>query len=218
MDRKLLYDAVIKLEELGPGGGDWTSNQGVSQLNALMQAAGALHPTRPDIQALEEYKIGTLVSPEDFRDTLLRLRTALDLRLVDSVAETLAQVELPADAPEGLSQDVLELEEALSAGLSKSAVLLAGSIAEALLVSRHPDASGTPPTFQQLVAQGREERLFSRETLRHLEALADYRDFIHPKADTRNRTPLDEARLEGAVTALRLLSSELREPDVRFSG
>ena len=128
----------------------------------------------------------------------------------------LAGLGLPSDAPEDLLLDLRELEEAVNLGLAKTVLLLSGSIAEALLLSRHRDESTTGPGFQQMVEQAKNERLFGRDTIRQLENLADYRDVIHPRAEQRNQTFRDEGKIDNAITALKLLLHELEDTDVRY--
>jgi hypothetical protein len=100
--------------------------------------------------------------------------------------------------------------------LRKTALLLAGSIAEALLLLRHPDSSEKGPGLAQLVTQARNQRLFGRDTLRQLETLNDYRDLIHTRAGPRNRIVVNDARVEHAAMVLKLLCAELEDTDVRF--
>jgi hypothetical protein len=96
-------------------------------------------------------------------------------------------------------------------------LLIAGSIAEALLISRHPDNSNRGPGLSRLVQQARDQRLFGKDTLRNLETLVDYRDLIHPRAERRNQTFRNQARVDAAVTAIKLLCSELEDTTVRFT-
>lgn len=163
------------------------------------------HPPRLDITYVEV-----------FEDAVLRLKSAIDLRPLNSAGETLALLVLPPDAPPDVASDIKELEGAISLELTKTALLLAGSIAEALLIVRHPDTSNRGPGLNQLVKQARAQRLFGRDTLRSLETLVDYRDLIHPRAGARNKTTRNQARVDTAVTALKLLCHELEDPSVRF--
>ena len=102
-----------------------------------------------------------------------------------------------------LAPDLEEFKEAVGYGLQKTSLLLAGSLAEALLLLRHPDDSEKGPGLRNLIAQATKERLFGRDTLRLLETLNDYRDIIHSRAAKRNKIVLNEARIEHAVLALR---------------
>lgn len=102
-------------------------------------------------------------------------------------------------------------------GLKKTALLLSGSIAEAMLLARHPDNSERGPGLAALVGLAKEQRLFGRDTLRHLESLNDYRDLIHTRAGPRNRIEATDARVQHAVQALKLLCSELEDIEVRYA-
>ena len=93
----------------------------------------------------------------------------------------------------------------------------AGSLAEALLLTRHSDSSERGPGLAQLVGQATRERLFGRDTLRQLETLNDYRDLIHTRAGPRNKIQANEVRMEHAVQAVKLLCAELQDLSVRFA-
>ena len=58
--------------------------------------------------------------------------------------------------------------------------------------------------------------MFGRDTLRQLENLVDYRDVIHPRAERRNQIFRDEAIIDTALTAVKLLLHELEDKDVRY--
>lgn len=138
MDRALLRDLVHQLETLSrpfPGQSD-TPLQAISQFNALLKVAKFLYPNRADIQALKDYERVSYVRGDEFADAVRRLRSSLDLRPLGSASEVLAQIRLPPDAPADIALDMRELEGAINLGLTKTALLLAGSIAEALLLSR----------------------------------------------------------------------------------
>lgn len=170
-----------------------------------------------DIQALQPLGVLTELDTALYRDSVDRLKSAVNLRPVGAAGDIFAQVQLPEDANPDLAQDMRELEGAVAAGLSKAALLLAGSLTEALLLSRHPDHSDRGPGLAKLVDQARSERLFGRDTLRSLDTLTEYRDLIHPRAEARNQTPPNEARVEAALAALKLLCSELLDPDAKYA-
>ncbi len=222
MDRATLREAVGLLETQSSAltGQPYAPNQAVRQFDALLEEAKSLYQERIDIQALQVFggaSGGTaLIIGEVLVDSVRRLRSALDLRPVGSAADMLAGLQMPSDASEDLLLDLRELEEAVNLGLAKTALLLSGSITEALLLSRHPDDSPRGPGLSQLVEQAKTERLFGRDTLRQLENLVDYREVIHPRPERRNQTFRDEARIDNALTALKLLLHELEDPDVRF--
>ena len=220
MDRIALRDAVYKLEHLASANEaaeSFAYEQGVRQFNSLLELAKSLYPNRVDIQAVRVYEHPTLVRNHEFMDAVLRLRFALELRPSSSTGEILAQVQLPSDAPDDVVLDMRELEGAINLELTKTVMLLAGSIAEALLISRHPDNSNRGPGLSRLVQQARDQRLFGKDTLRNLETLVDYRDLIHPRAEKRNQTFRNQARVDAAVTAIKLLCSELEDTTVRFT-
>ncbi len=215
MDPKLLLDAVCALERLHRP--QAPHNQDLWLFNALLGEAKALYPHRPDILALRGYDPSTYCSLDDFMGSVERLRVALELRPPASVAQLLAEIRLPPDAPD-LGREMQELEGAISLGLCNTALLLVGSIAEALLLSRHPDQSERGPGLGDLVKEARIRRLplFGEDTLRALETLTNYRDIIHPRAERRAQIVPNETRVESALVALKLLCSELQNPDRRY--
>lgn len=217
MDRVLLRDAVRQLETSPRSviGSSFASGQAVEQFDGLLDAAKKLYPERADIQSIKPLEPSVMA--EVFTDSVLRLSSALNLRPVGSASELVSQIRLPSNAPEDIVADLCELEAASSLGLLKTSLLLTGSIAESLLLLRHPDTSLGGPGLRQLVTQARDQKLFGRDTLRHLEALVDYRDLIHPRSEKRNQTFRNEARVESALTALKLLCTDLdQEPTLRF--
>jgi hypothetical protein len=218
MDRIALRDAVYKLEQMpySKESSSYAYEQAVSQFNSLLELATSLYPNRADIHAIKQYQNLTIVDKELFADAIQRLKSAIELRPFSSAGELLAQVKLPSDAPTDVILDMRELEGAISLELTKTALLLAGSIAEALLISRHPDRSNRGPGLSKLVQQARDQRLFGKDTLRNLETLIDYRDLIHPRAEIRNQTFRNQARVDAAVAAIKLLCSELEDETVRF--
>src|ERR1044071_9481768 len=102
---------------------------------------------------MQLYEFSSLVPNHKFTDAVTRLKYALDLRPLSSAGEILAQVQLPSDAPGDVVLDMREFEGAISLELTKTALLIAGSIAEALLISRHPDNSNRGPGLSRLVQQ-----------------------------------------------------------------
>ena len=185
--------------------------------NALLKESKLLYPNRPDILALQEYEEGAYPILDDFNGRVERLKASLELRPPAAIANLLGEIVLPDDAPD-INNDLRELEDAVALGLAKTTLVLAGSIAEALLLSRHPDASDRGPGLPGLVRMARNKRppLFGEDTLRHLETLADYRNLIHPRAQRRTRIEPNSSRIEEAIIALKLLCSELQNPDRRF--
>jgi len=216
MDKALLADAVRQLDTLVGVGSTFALPQAVRQFNSLLKAAQTVHPSRHDILVLETYKGETSVNAQEFTDAVRRFRAALELRPPGSLNELIEGIQLPSDASADLSADLQEFREAVGLSLRKTALLLAGSIAEALLLLRHPDSSDKGPGLAQLVSQARNQRLFGRDTLRQLETLNDYRDLIHTRAGPRNRIVVNDARVEHAAMALKLLCAELEDTDVRF--
>ena len=216
MGRVLLLDAVRQLETSLGDDERLARPQAVSQFNALLEVTKSHYPHRADIQAISAYSNINALDSVEFRDAVRRLRSALDLRPPGSSVEILAQIQLPPNATAQVKLDFEELQKAASHGLRRSALLLAGLIAEALLLLRHPDRSDRGPGLRQLVGQARQLRLFGRDTLRQLDTLIDYRDLIHPRAQVRNKIRPNDARIEVAATALKLLCTELEDPDIRY--
>ena len=194
--------------------------QAVRQFNALLMEAKTHYPDRSDIHSLEEYDVSTgsftTVSVINFNDAVSRLRSAIFLQPAGSAIDTFAQIQLPTTKEFDLRPDMQELEVAIGFGLEKTVMLLCGSVAEALLLSRHPDDSERGQGLGQLVRQATIERMLGRDTLRYLDTLVDYRDLIHARAEKRNRTPRNDARIDSAVTTLKLLCGELEDPEARF--
>lgn len=216
MDKLTLRDAVQQLAALKNGYSLTVYDSAVAQFNALLKEAKSLYPDRVDIQAILEYK-ESVVLLDQFHNTVLRLLNALELRPPTSSGILFAQIKLPEDAPPDLKQDMAELAGALSLSLHKTALLLAGSIAETLLITRHHDKSERGPGLNKLVEQAREQRLFGKDTLRSLDNLVEYRDLIHPRAEKRNKTPRNEGRVNSAISALSLLCHELEDTKVRYN-
>lgn len=216
MDKLLLLDAVQKMVANVGGGINWAHAQAVRQFNALLEEAKVLHASRPDILALEPYERVEFVEKREFTDALVRLHASLELRKPGAITETASTINLPEDASASLAEDLIEFKEAVGLGLRKTSLLLAGSLAEALLLLRHPDTSERGPGLAQLVHQASIQRLFGRDVIRQLETLIDYRDLIHTRAGPRNRITLNDARIEQAVMALKLLCADLEDVTLRF--
>jgi hypothetical protein len=216
MDRVLLLDAVRQLETLASGSGTFARSQGVRQFNALLANAKAAYPDRVDMQAIEGFEDTAYTDHAVYSDAVKRLRLALELSPPGAVAALLEEIQLPDNVPPGITRDLAELREAAAIGLAKTVLLLSGLIAEALLLSRHPDSTERGPGLGALVRQARQERLLGRDTLRHLETLVDYRDLIHPRAEVRYRIEPNQARIESALAAVKLLCADLAADDFRF--
>jgi hypothetical protein len=187
--------------------------------NALLKESKLLYPNRPDILALQEYEEGAYSSLDDFNGRVERLRAALELRPPAAIANLLAEIVLPADAPD-LKNDLRELQDAVALGLAKTTLLLAGSIAEALLLCRHPDASDRGPGLPELVKAARNKKppLFGEDTLRHLETLSFSGPIPTSGPERRTRIEPNSSRIEEAIVALKLLCSELQNPHRQFYG
>jgi hypothetical protein len=218
MDKVLLQDAISQLLEFVRSETTIARPDSVRQFNAFLQKSKEHYPNRLDIQVIGEFNELIVVTGWDLLASVLRLDSALKLRNAGTLSDAIAQVRLPVDAPDSLKSALSELEGAISLGLAKSVLLLAGSMAESLLLLRHPDKTDYGPGLKKLVEQARSERLFGRDTIRHLETLIDYRDIIHPRAALRNSTPPNEARMEMAILSLKLLCSELEDIGVVYRG
>ena len=176
MNKTLLAEAVETLHALGSGDKPYARKQAVRQFDTLLQQAKNLYPDRPDVAAIAAYG-STFVLADDFDDATDRLNRALQLR--PPGPSGLEQILLPPDAPEDFAPQLEEFREAVRLGLQRTALLLAGSLAEALLLLRHPDKSDRGPGLGALVSEAAKQRLFGHDTLRQLETLNDYRDVIH---------------------------------------
>ncbi len=218
MDKPTLLIAVnALLNNTHAQGSSYAYEQGVRQFNSLLERARALYQTRPDIQCMVDYEYPNIVNVFVYEDAVKRLKTALELVLSTAAGQLLAQVRLPPDAPPDVALDLAELEGALAIGLEKTILLLAGSIAEALLIVRHPDTSPKGPGLRKLVKQARTQNLFGSDTLKFLDSLVDYRDLIHARTAARNRIARNQARVDAAISGLKLLCEELQNPAVRYS-
>ena len=220
MDKTLLLNACIALtaSDMAKTSDNYARPQAVRQFNALLMRAHELYPSRPDICAMGKY-VGDIafVYARELIDAAQRLRKALELHRPGSIGDSVDSIDLPGDSRESLENDLAELRGAVALGLKKTALLLSGLMAEAMLLARHPDISERGPGLAGLVALAKEQRLFGRDTIRHLESLNDYRDLIHTRAGPRNRIEVSETRVQHAVQALKLLCSELQDTDVRYA-
>ena len=220
MDQGTLRDAINQLQTLANSVADIVPTQNaIGQFDGLLTEAKLQYPERVDIQSLEAYSVGEsnrYVSSTEFNDSVRRLATAINLRPIGSVAELFGQIRLPDDASDEVKRDLREVGQALTFDLHKCVLLLSGAITESLLLARHPDGSEKGPGLKQLVDLARSERLLGRDTLRQLDTLTDYRDAIHPRAESRNQTTPNSARSEAAITGLKLLCAELEDNAVRY--
>lgn len=216
MEKALHLDAVATLADSKLISGNNGLPQAVRQFNALLSKAHELYPSRPDICAMEVYEHIEYVPSLEFQDAAQRLREAIELRRPGTVTDIVDSIRLPLDSAVHLVADLQEFKEAVGLGLKKTPLLLAGSIAEALLLTRHSDSSERGPGLARLLTLAQEQRLFGRDTLRQLETLNDYRDLIHTRAGPRNRIQLNDSRVVHAAQALKLLCSELEEINVRY--
>ena len=220
MDKGTLRDAINQLQALANSSIEFNpTRHAMGQFDGLLTEAKSQYPERVDIQSLDVYAVGEglrFISSSEFNDSVRRLATAINLRSVGSMSELFGQISVPPDASDEVKRDLQELKQALDIELHKTVLLLAGSITESLLLSRHPDKSDRGPGLKQLVVTARDERLLGRDTLRALDTLIDYRDSIHPRAESRNKTPPNAARSETAINGLKLLCAELEDLEVRY--
>lgn len=217
MDKSLLLDAARQLDALGCNPSDtFAFEQAVRQFNALLDQAKLLYPNRPDIIAVLPYEEVTRTYTGVFTDAIHRLRLSLELRPPGSISQVVDGILLPPDSSPELAKDLQEFKEAVSLGLQKTSLLLAGSIAETLLLTRHPDTSEWGPGLAKLVRQAETQRLFGSDTIRQLETLIDYRDLIHARAAKRNKIVPGDARIEHAVMALKQLCADLLDLSIKF--
>jgi hypothetical protein len=118
-----------------------------------------------------------------------------------------------------LARDIGELRQALDAGMAKTAVLLCGSILEAVLldvVARNPALAAShrpkkkfPDGFSLIDFLD----LLADEHLVHAKGMAsaviDHRDLIHPAAERRRQVRIDAARAGAMVQFLRVVVHDL---------
>lgn len=221
MDRLALTDAINGLQlNAFSLSQTYASELAVRQFNALLTEAKIHFPERADVQSLltfTETENGWSTAHINlYNDAVLRLIKAINLQPKGAVSELASQIEFPSDASDEVKRDFQELSQAFTSNLHKSVLLLAGSITESLLLSRHPDKSPKGPGLKNLVDVARKERLLGRDTLRQLDTLIDYRDSIHPRAESRNGTAPNTVRSETAINALKLLCTELEDTEVRY--
>ena len=112
-----------------------------------------MYTSRPDIQAIEYYLYLNTVLRDEFIDAIQRFRLALELRSPGNISEVVLNFELPPNSPPDLDSDLEELRKAVGLELRKTALLLTGSIAEALLLERHPDNTDRGPGLRKLVKE-----------------------------------------------------------------
>jgi hypothetical protein len=149
------------------------------------------------------------------------------------VLDLLSSLGFVGDHEPGLREivehDLGELERALVDGLPKAAVLLSGSILEAVLVDvldrrhdlaspylkkkRFPDDAGLDDLLQiaasaDLVGDGR--RLLGPSALAMGSALKEHRDLIHPHAQLRKHIAIDRDTARAMASLLRLVVRDLR--------
>ena len=219
MDKATLRDAINHLDSAPhPFGALLPTQQAQNQFDALLNEAKSHYSERVDIQSLSTLKGNSqsFLTIAIFNDSVRRLATAINLRPIGSATELFGQIQLPHDASDEVKRDLQELGLALASDLHKSVLLLAGSISESLLLIRHPDNTEKGPGLKQLVDSARSERLLGRDTLRQMETLIDYRDAIHPRAESRNKTTPNSARSETAVNGLKLLCADLEDIELRY--
>jgi hypothetical protein len=216
MDKTLLLDAVRQLDTPASQSrnGKAARVQAVRQFNALLTEAKLLYPRRADIHAIFPFQQVPLW--DHFSNEVCRLIRSLELRPPRSIAQVIDGIVLPPDALPALALDLQEFREAVAHGLKKATLLLAGSMAEALLLLRHPDKTERGPGLHDLVKQATSQGLFGADTLRQLETLTDYRDLIHARAAKRNRIVLNDVRIDHAVLALKHLCHDLQNTNIRF--
>lgn len=216
MDKALLLDAVKQLDTPAcqSRNGNVARVQAVRQFNSLLTEAKSLYVGRADIHAIFPFR--EVPFWEDFSNEVRRFIRSLELRPPSSIAQRMDSIVLPPDALPALAPDFQEFKEAVTHGLKKATLLLAGSLAEALLLLRHPDKTERGPGLHDLVKQATSQRLFGADTLRQLETLTDYRNLIHARAAKRNRIVLNDVRIDHAVLAIQHLCQDLQNTSVRF--
>src|SRR5262245_24916869 len=112
MDKSLLLDAAKELASSGCGDGDYAHPQAVRQFNALLGQAKLLYPSRPDITCIEVFTSLGGVESDEYRDSVHRLKAALELRPPGTVSASASEIMLPPDATDDLHSHLEELKEA----------------------------------------------------------------------------------------------------------
>ncbi|MBN8609159.1 MAG: hypothetical protein J0L92_01140 [Deltaproteobacteria bacterium] len=131
-------------------------------------------------------------------------------------------------------RDLAELAGATASGLHKSALLLCGSVLEAVLVDvldrnravattymgrkKFPDDASLPKLIEiagdaSLLPDGR--HLLSETAIGLARTITDHRDLIHPNAETRARIRIDAQTTQAMITLLGLVVRDLSEADGR---
>ena len=219
MDKTTLHEAINQLNSAPhPVNATQPTEQAKSQFDALLNEAKIHYSERVDIQSLTAFSDGSnlFLTLLTYNDSVRRLASAINLRPFGSLSELFGQIQLPGDATDEVKRDLNELGYAIASDLHKSVLLLAGSITESLLLMRHPDKSDRGPGLKQLVAIAQKEKLLGRDTLRQMDNLIDYRDAIHPRAESRNGITPNAARSETAINGLNLLCRDLEEVELKY--
>jgi hypothetical protein len=193
-------------------------------LGAWAGTGGVMTITSEGVRAAE--------NSEALDDALPIARAARVAEIPRDVAESLADVRQTAldfvsddDLRTIIERDLAELEEAVGAGLHKSTALLAGSIAEALLLDvldRRRDIAQSHFGKKKFPADASIEHLVGIATepdVALLDGLAatlvisikDYRDLVHPDRERRIRARLDGATTSGLLALLRLVVRSLAD-------
>ncbi len=176
---------------------------------AYISVAKKLYPERPDIGNI--VFVFEIFSGKKNQFVLKHANTLKHLIDGESVAIT-EEITFPEDAPEHIQQDFAEMQNAIALKMVKTVLLLAGSIAESLLINRHYDSTGRGPGLKDLVNEAKKAEnkgFLSEDTIQDLSMMINYRDLIHPRAAIRNKLMLDESRIEKALITLKLLCADL---------
>ncbi|WP_437728066.1 hypothetical protein [Sorangium sp. So ce861] len=126
------------------------------------------------------------------------------------------------DFREIVERDLGELEAALTHGMHKSTALLAGSIAEAILIDlcdrnrtmassymKQREPFPEKASLDKLIEIDRGEGLIEPLTETMANAVREHRDLIHPDRERRSRPKVDAATVGALMSLLRLVAGEV---------
>lgn len=120
-----------------------------------------------------------------------------------------------------LESDYVELQLALSNGMNKASLVLAGGIVEAVLINyllvigyKHPPKDADPKNMQlaDLISACEAEGALTPETASHCQILKSYRNLIHPGRSARSDELADRSR---ADVAEKLVERVIRDVEER---
>jgi diguanylate cyclase (GGDEF)-like protein len=94
MDKNSLYEAVKRFSESQHFSNGLIFDQSIAQYNSLLAAAKGLYKKRADIQGLLSWNPNTHLNTTEFEDSIVRLKSALELAALRSSAKLKPQLSL----------------------------------------------------------------------------------------------------------------------------